>query len=80
VLALVCADDPYSRHVPTSKVVFIYVVYGLLFSYGSDLYVCYPVFLQQQVDDFFYFGSYASFSGSCEKDVKVQIGKTPKLM
>ena len=33
---------------------------------GSDI---------EKVDDFFYLGSYISHNGSCEKDVRVRIGK-----
>jgi len=33
---------------------------------GSDI---------EKVDDFCYLGSYISYNGSCEKDVKVEIGK-----
>ena len=29
----------------------------------------------EKVDDFCYLGSYISYNGSCEKDVKVRIGK-----
>jgi len=29
----------------------------------------------QKVDDFCYLGSYISHNGSCEKDVRVRIGK-----
>jgi len=37
---------------------------------GSDI---------EKVDDFCYLGSYTSHNGSCEKDVRVRIGKATEV-